>query len=495
MAKKSLYTSIITEANLNKYLSSGYIFFHKTDYNHFKGKIASGFLEATSNQSNRIMGNSLAREVSQIQSIKKITKDGSQLVDLYGKLNDGRELTAAVETAIAKQFNEYQGNADLLNAIAEGVSKKQEFAGLLYSEKSFANGIKDFLLTLENMFGAICSDQSANEIFHLMLSAWGNKQSALSVLANETEIRMLDEQDLMSMQKIGQYLDNAMQKFKTTGQVQWGSFFGSITNIINTVFGEGAVNIALENYLRDNVIGLEEQLLNIPNMSLSAGTKRTEKNGREMITKSDIISNGPVTLSVEIDNQTYLVTLNMGISAKWYSSLTKTTTPKEIKIVDSTPIQPFLEGLDPSQYRGFAYNVITHEGNTGIAMRNLKQFLSASYIDEWLGGSGGNIKSIGARDIANFMMINGRLYSTRDLLAAIAKSYGQVDNIASSAVTTQFSGVSKNNKYQGDKDKPNITEGFLRSKNMIAAINQIKISSKLNGEVLKSLSKYCQPLL
>ena len=126
------------------------------------------------------------------------------------------------------------------------------------------------------------------------------------------------------------------------------------------------------------------------------------------------------------------------------------------------------------------------KAESGIAegYKLLRANIAASFFSEWLTGSGKNIK--GNIDKAQFLMINGKVYSVMSIINNICDAMMKGHNTAVGISISGIEGLkASNSKWLPNEGAPNSTAyAILRSEMVNVALNAVTISATFNSKYL-----------
>lgn len=299
--------------------------------------------------------------------------------------------------------------------------------------------------------------------------------------------------DVRNANQIITYLGNAANKLKQDGSVSAESFRGTIRNVFQTGIAERLAAILLGSAL-DTGISTFEQELQARNANITVNQPSIKMGGRSKegrkTSKVDVFNSPGFQLQVQINGQTATIEVATNMSVKWYKNAKNIG---DIHIISDTPFREVYPFGTPEGY--LASNVVVHghdetkaDSGIGASYKMLRASIAASFFNDWLSGSGqvmsGNI------DKAQFLMVNGKVYSIMSIVNNVCEGLiRQKKNEFQKVLGISISGIDNiRNDWQGGRDEthapPSVGWARLRSELVNQALNNITISASFNSKYL-----------
>ena len=304
---------------------------------------------------------------------------------------------------------------------------------------------------------------------------------------NWNDITTVDATEISVAKEIAKYMTKAAEKFGQ-GPISAQSFRGTISNIFNRSIGEplSKVFVAqglqyaenLANQTIDNTLversngqlkwaGKSSPSLSSTKISASGGTS-----------KADIINDDAFSLTTKINGHDLTIEVATNMSVKWHSSKRK-----RIQIVSNTTLGSLYKDIEE---KTLAYNIIAHRKSSSAfnqAYRNIRAGTAAAFFNEWLSGSGSQLLGTSSIDKAQFLMINGKVYSVARIVTNICKDIETQGN--NSAFRMDIQGIDTSiNKWVGTPGKPSIIDAQKRSNYVNGVLNKLVVGCTLNSNIL-----------
>lgn len=285
------------------------------------------------------------------------------------------------------------------------------------------------------------------------------------------------------------YLTAAKDNLQKNGSLTADQFSGTIMNIFNGLIGEPVASAiaatGLASLINETDLDIQRALstnlgnnvtlhINQNDVGIRpSGAARTTLTNRTA--KVDFVTNNLFNLSLEQNGQTFTIEVGTNASVKWSSGRSRT-----LRILNRAHlVTQFPDGRISTAAR----NVIVHRSKFRDAWSAMRAGISASFVSEWLSGSGETLRMSGSPiDRAQFLFYNGKFYSILSIISRIVA--------ASNPQRTRVSYInmrvdSIKNEYVGEND--NFTEALQRSKEVNRAINNLEIQVLFNSNMLKSI--------
>lgn len=419
--------------------------------------------------------------------------DAAQVLDIAGGLANGKLLDQAIvqlgdtlDTIVQDFYNNSPDGQDLqsyLNAIS---TQKSSCASLLENGPTSSAKLKqffNFILQGLNLMGQIDPD-ILNGFTQLgkKLSIDGEAFTFRGSNNLTNRVKTATEADKERARQIIDYLSKAANILKTQGSVSRQSFMGTLNNIFSTVIGESIAKTILEKSLEQADEVVINQLLSVPGMQLTGDTsfKQTGNLSTDLGgAKTDLLNTSAFSMRVTGGSgNVYTIELMSNFSVKTYSAQNT-----NIKIVDRTPLGDSLAKMD-NEGRYYAYNIFAHRKSGGgwtTAYQELRSSLAATYLDQWMTGSGTKIAGTSGIDKVQYLMINGKIYSIPEVISRIVDKGMMQDRTLSMSISGRDSSI---NKWQSGKDS-NLELAKKRSELTREAINNLVITMHFNSNILK----------
>lgn len=428
------------------------------------------------------------------QQLKKQGIEGQQAINIIDQLQNGRLLEQTMDQ-IAQQIN-------------EGIEKSWEnvtFEKLMREAKNFNNAlvkgsmdiqrVNDFFRLLVegiNLVGKIDEDilQGLTSIGKT-LSGDDSFQLDSAIAKKATKAKVVTDNDVKVAQQVVKALKKASDRFKKNGgTLSSQSFSSTINHIFSTVIGEDFSRILMREGMK-NVVGELDNTFTKLGFKFDKNSRQTLGGTRfdveNRVSKVDIFNQKAFNLTITQNGQIFNIELGSNTSVKWYKSMSDAS---KIHMVNGTPLGSYFKEGTPEKY--LAYNVITHRwqgGDFHNAYRVLRASTAASFINEWMTGTGTAIKNSSAGYInkVQFLMVNGKVYSVMRIIRNICNELINLRSDTESKNMPIQMNVKDNrgiNTWIGESNRPNIEFAVERSRLVNEVMNKLIISASLNGNVL-----------
>lgn len=477
-----------------------YIFFNNEHFieNGDLSKATAYFKNQFNQAKKKMKTNAKASQLSAIQ--KNLQQQGykdAEILEIVAGLEQGTILEDTInligqslDTMVQNYYNSSGSTVEeYLNSIQSSKSSYNNLLAQGPANPETLNQFFNFILQGLRLLGEVDS-----EIFDAFtqigqrLSA--NGKSFIFKYNGEQSVKPVSQQDIQRCQTIVSYLDKAANILETSGSVSARSFSGTLTNIFSKTIGEELAKFIIESSIKQADDTIINTLLS-KGLTLDKGSQFAlvgDKSTSNSITsKSDIINTGGFQMKVtSAGGNTYNIDLMSNFSVKTYSKGNA-----NIKIVDNTPFGNFYQMGNTAGY--YAYNIMAHR-KSGSGYSNayelLRQTISASFLDDWLSGTGGQYTDINGIDKVQFLMINGRIYSISDIVSLICDKMMAQNAGGYKPVTMSIQGRdSAINKWVSDSqngNRANPTLAKVRSDASKEVINNLVISAHFNSNILKT---------
>lgn len=481
-------TGVVSE-EIKKWISQrNYIFF---SHQHFDANEAAHFFEEEyQKRAASLKSRSNSSQIKAIEtSLKQKGYSAAEAANIAGALEQGtimEDSLTMMGQALDSMIQQYyhSGGEDVESYLNAITTQKTSYNNLLANGAANPQSLNDFfnfILDGLRLLGQVDADiLDAFTDIGQKLSANGKQ---FIFIPNDTSVvKTVSQQDIQRCQDIIGYLDKAAQILAKNGSVSERSFSGTLTNIFSATIGEQLAQLIITEAVEQADEAVMSALLKDKNITISKDSSYISsgkaKTIRDNITsKPDLINNAGFSMKVTANGSVYNIELMSNLSVKTHS-----VTNKNIKIVDKTPFGKLYPGLG-NEEGYYAYNIMAHRKSPGYetAYSNLRANTAASFLDEWLTGSGDSL-DIGGLDKVQFLMINGRIYSTSEIIALICDKFMARQKPISMSIEGRDSAI---NKWQGDG--ADVEQARLRSDLTREAINAFVISAHFNSNMLKSI--------
>lgn len=309
-------------------------------------------------------------------------------------------------------------------------------------------------------------------------------------------VKRLNKDDIDMANQILQYLTSAVDKFNAnSGTLNAQSFSQTINNIFSMTIGEKLSKELLAKGIATGVNHVDSILNEMTKKPIGNGKLTWKDKGRftsgsrrqdvqNRTSKVNIFNQKAFTLSVSEKGQVYDIEIGTNTSAKWNKGVDQSN---EINMVAGTALGSYFKSGTTDRY--LAYNIISHRYNGeefNDVYRSLRASTAATFFNEWMTGTGASIK--GSKMYVNkaqFLMINGRVYSVMRIIRNICQELSR-NNSWDQSVNMPFKmNIQRKdvNKWQGNRG-PNIEDAIKRSQLVNAVMNKLTISASLNSNIL-----------
>lgn len=485
--------------SIRRVLNEEYILYHMGHYNQIVRDKADGYFSDVFTKSKNSTVNSVldAQVQAIVKSMKTQGKQAVGAVELLNALGNGKLLEELLE--------DVAGALDVGIQSAWSSGKGDLFAGVLKDAYSYADlfqGGNVDIARVQSFFDLVVQGIQImtgggvpQEVFTQLTDI--GQQIVGSNFSYTGSVVSVTEKQLQVAKKALDYLATAARKLSSTGEVSVNSFRATIKNMFNTVLGEEVGRQMLESAmpnLDNEIVKISNKVFNgnanVKLMNTSFQTSgQNQLQGSTKTAKVDVLNNQALSLSLLINGTVTTIDLATNINVKWYKANDKGVIPRvslgQMQLGDLLHSPIFSTAA-----RGMAYNVLAHSWADPVNMKYLRSTLGASFIDQWISGSGGLTKA-GNVDKAQFILINGKLYSIPTVIrmAMDAIPYG----VGKHPITVQFNEISKNqNRFEpmleGENDPWIAAE--RRSRLVQGLINNLAVSANLNINMLGLNGRY-----
>lgn len=416
---------------------------------------------------------------SQSMDIAEGLAQGDLLETTFESIAD--ELNKKIEqTAEVASFEELlQQSGDFYNLLSEKqveTASLKEFFSLLMQAMNLMNGYPKSMVVAFNKMG---KKLTGDKNFSMSTEGGLNRRGSTLTMS-----------DLKTADKIIEILDTATQKFAEKGSVNKNSFRTTVTQIFSRVIGENFAKNILASIVQEVTDDVDAQLTSIPNLFPSDKTSKAVVKGasRDSLGKTskvDVFNQDAFKLEFEYGGRQCEVALSTNISAKWYKELYDEGTAN-VSLVSRTPVGTYFK--DGGE-KYLAYNVLAHSFSSPAyhqAYRILRASTAASFLQEWMSGTGAKIKG-GFINKAQFLMINGRIYSVMSIINAICNELMDLSpdvESADSPINLRIGGLAKpKNEWQAPKN-PNWQGAWRRAQLVKGIIDRLQIYASFDSSVL-----------
>lgn len=400
---------------------------------------------------------------------------------------------------IIKQLDDEKFLDSLFDAFIEGVNRElQNTAG--DKERKFINDINTVYDTVLNNGQIQDTTKFLNDLIKVAKSL--NNNTLVNAIINYkkgTPISLsASGADAQQAQKIIQQIDDLMNKNFISRQ----NFTNTMRDIMSTKIGEKlgaetmerAINSKVETEVMQvltNVFGTNVSSVNTNKAYTVSGQTQLARGGN---IKVDAFNSEALKFTIATEsNETVTITLATNISIKQYA--TRYNTSGEItKVHVSTNIlkkvlEVFyaLEGNNAEVQR-YILNTLarsrTQVGSKEMEEKGPHSFIAAAFLTEQVMGSGEQIASKKLTDAAQYLFVNGKLYSTYDLIERAYKDleFKHLGDRITVSISQHGRAASLANSFINDPTHTQagmIAAAFQRSKKVIDLLEQVKVSASI----------------
>lgn len=478
--------------SIEKVLREEYILYHLDHYNLAVPGRTDEYLSPIWQKSNSTMKEDML--TSQVQAIVKSMEAKGQKaagpLEIAEALEGGsllEELLEEIAGALDSGIQSAWSSSDP-SSFAQVLQSSHSLDGLFENGRAKAKQVQEFFDLVVKGIQAMTGGGVPQHVF-TQLTKIGKKMGPSSFRYSSQGYQTatpVSKEQLQVIDNILTWLNNAADKLGTQGALASESLRSTMTNIFSGALGEQIGKQMLESAmpnLDDEILRISDQVLgkngNIKLVGSSfkkSGAQKT--NGKTA--KVDLLNSKALSLTVTINGQVTDIEIATNVSVKWYKTNAKGVVPHVS--LGSMNLGEILNefALAP---RGIAYNIVAHQWGDKESYQKLKSTIAASFLNEWISGSGG-LMSTGEVDKAQFLMVNGKLYTITGIIRKIAGKipYGRADD-AASPVSLSFGGIkSKANQWVGTGS--NWEDAEKRSRTVQGIINNLTISATLNMNML-----------
>lgn len=381
--------------------------------------------------------------------------------------NSLNAIANALDSAVFKVYNELD-----INNLAAGA---YEFTSILEAGNADVQQLQQFFKIITQSLDCI---NGYSQGFVDFLDKIGSQLTGTNFSVQDAKPRLLSEQEVQEMNQVQTYLQNLANNFAKSGKVSKQSFVGTLNNIFGKSIGESIAANALFTVVSQAIGDMESVFASIPNLKVQSGNFQisgVENDIAGRTFKADIVNTDSFTLEINGGGKDYTISLDSNFTVKQYKR-----SSADIHIVSKTTLGDLIP-RDSIKGQNYAYNVLAHGDKAGASqvIGQLRQAYSATFFNEWMSGSGLSSNSGNFTNRAQFLMVNGRIYSIMSIIRKVCDNYLQKQN----PVKMYFDNI--NNAWISNKsNKPNIDDAIERSNMVINSINAIKIAAELNANIL-----------
>lgn len=478
--------------SVRRVLKEEYILYHLDHYNLIVPGRTDECLSPIWQKSNSNLREDMLS--SQVQAIVRFMETKGEKaagpLEIAEALEGGQlleELLEAIAGALDSGIQSAWSSSDP-SSFAQVLQSSHSLDGLFENGRVKAKQVQEFFDLVVKGIQAMTGGTVPKHVF-TQLTKIGKKMGPSSFRYSKQgydTVTPVTKEQLQVIDNILTWLNNAADKLNKNGSLTSESLRSTMTNVFSGALGEQIgkqmIESAMPN-LDNEILNISEQVLgkngNIKLISTSfekTGAKKT--NGKTA--KVDLLNNDALSLSLSINGQVTNIEIATNISVKWYKTNAQGIVPHVS--LGSMNMGDILKefALAP---RGIAYNIVAHQWGDNEGYQKLRSTISASFLNEWISGSGG-LMSTGQVDKAQMLMVNGKLYTITGIIKKIAEKipYGKVGGIAS-PVTLSFGDITqKENKWVGSAK--NWDDAEERSRMVQGIINGLTISATLNMNML-----------
>lgn len=325
------------------------------------------------------------------------------------------------------------------------------------------------------------------------LTDFGKRVGGQSFSFNKpNKINIYDGKEIESVKQVISLLDSAATQFEKNGcKLSKASFQQVITNIFSTSIGEelglNMVATVLTNIDSELEKVLQELGVQINNTSFARNTSISNPTG-----KVDIINSNAFTFSVTLQNgQEITIELGSNISEKWYQDIAKNRSTS-IHLVSKSTFGQILKDFD-RDIGNIMRNIMAHRWDSEPLYEGMRSVIAASFIDEWLMGKGTKIQ--GGVDTAQFLLVNGKVYSVLEIIRKVFAQNMQYAVARTGLPSLSIGGQialpqAKQWQPRESKDIDEWAPAFRRSDPLKELIDALTISCSFNSKMLEKYLHY-----
>lgn len=478
--------------SVHRVLREEYILYHLDHYNLIVPGRTDEYLSPIWQKSNSNMKEDMLS--SQVQAIVKAMETKGQKaagpLEIAEALEDGKlleELLEGIAGALDSGIQSAWSSSDPAS-FAQVLQSSHSLDGLFENGRVKAKQVQEFFDLVVKGIQSMTGGAVPKHVFTQLTKIgkkMGPKSFSYSSQGYKTATPVTKEQ-LQVIDSILDSLGRAADMLGAQGKLASGSLRSTMTNIFSGALGEQIgkqmIESAMPN-LDNEILKISDQVLG-KNGNIKLVSSSFKKSGAEKIRgktiKVDLLNSDALSLTVLVNGQMTDIEIATNVSVKWYKTNARGIVPRVS--LGSMKMEDILSefALAP---RGISYNIVAHEWGDKPSYQKLKSTISATFLNEWISGSGG-LMSTGEVDKAQFLMVNGKLYTITSIIKKIAGQipYGKVNDVAS-PVSLAFGGItSKTNQWVGQAS--NWDDAEKRSRAVQGIINNLTISATLNMNML-----------
>lgn len=478
--------------SVHRVLREEYILYHLDHYNLIVPGRTDEYLSPIWQKSNSNMKEDMLS--SQVQAIVKAMETKGQKaagpLEIAEALEDGKlleELLEGIAGALDSGIQSAWSSSDPAG-FAQVLQSSHSLDGLFENGRAKTKQVQEFFDLVVKGIQSMTGGAVPKHVFTQLTKIgkkMGPKSFSYSGQGYKTATPVTKEQ-LQVIDSILNSLGRAADTLGAQGKLASGSLRSTMTNIFSGALGEQIgkqmIESAMPN-LDNEILKISDQVLG-KNGNIKLVSSLFKKSGAEKIRgktiKVDLLNSDALSLTVLVNGQMTDIEIATNVSVKWYKTNTKGIVPRVS--LGSMKMEDILSEFAFAP-RGIAYNIVAHEWGDKPSYQKLKSTISATFLNEWISGSGG-LMSTGEVDKAQFLMVNGKLYTITSIIKKIAGQipYGKVNDVAS-PVSLAFGGItSKTNQWVGQAS--NWDDAEKRSRAVQGIINNLTISATLNMNML-----------
>lgn len=245
------------------------------------------------------------------------------------------------------------------------------------------------------------------------------------------------------------------------------AFNGYLNAIFGTRLGEYAVakGVKYAFNITDQIV--EDFLSGTSSATLKTTLRKKEKETKTVSKPDVVLGNGQVRLTTSEKENVTIV--NLGLSVKQYSGTNKT-----VDVVSGKPFQGVLEQIFPNG-KYYVYNTLGLLDDTAQTYTEMKKAILFNQAPNFLAG-------FGASNYAQYIVVNGKLYSIYEILKQIKDSKGNSANkMTDDIVAISIAGAKKikDIRYRyGDNNS--LEQAWLRNKDIHREIGNLTVKGSFN---------------
>lgn len=471
-----------------------YIIYHKENYSEVIEQTRGRWESAYKGIFNRSMGNLAKQATSQQAKALRIQEqleskgeNAQDILALMDELEYGNELENIL-SSIAETLNNALDKAYQENDFETLLTQGGDYSNIFEQGRATSQQISEFFNLVLQGITQLTNGKVPRGTF-AQLTQIGKKLGPSSYRFTNPGIKVasVTEEQTEIINRVLDYLRQAANKISGNKKISSTSFRSTITNIFSGAIGESISKDMLSSILQDvdGEVMSELSKVGVKVNKKSEGFQNvgTQQTNRK-VNKVDLINSDAFQLTVNINGRDVIVEIGASTSVKWYQGIAKGGT-SPIKLVSGSTMGQVIDrfGETHAALPGYTYNIFSHNWVDSRAYKGMRSAIAASFLNEWISGTG-EVNEKGQINKAQFLMVNGKLYSVLDIIRRICQEDSQYGDTSFARISIQGGQGKKiiwENQKKGEVPRD---AGRRRSDKARKVINALSISATLNPNML-----------